>query len=198
MWQINDASYDCWSVAFSLQVRKVPKKEIDQRVHEVAKILEIEYLLDRKASDLSGGQKQPERKGNSENLTLVEVVVEAKELLGADLVQVYDIGTRFMIDSDWIVPMQSFMDQDTCEINLEPNIASYYTVEDTLYSMPFNSSTPILYYNKDMFQAAGIEKAPATFQEITQIADVLTSKGGASEVLSMSIYGWFFEQFLCK
>lgn len=53
------------NIAFSLQVRKVPKKEIDQKVHEVAKILEIEHLLDRKASALSGGQKQRVAIGNA-------------------------------------------------------------------------------------------------------------------------------------
>ncbi len=118
--------------------------------------------------------------------------------MGADLVQVYDIGTRFMIDSDWIIPMQNFMDKDEYDINLETNIAAYYTVDDTLYSMPFNSSTPILYYNADMFEAAGITEIPTTFNEILEISDDLQTKGGASEVLSMGIYGWFFEQFLCK
>lgn len=53
------------NIAFSLQVRRVPKKEIDKRVHEVAGILEIEHLLDRKASDLSGGQKQRVAIGNA-------------------------------------------------------------------------------------------------------------------------------------
>lgn len=53
------------NIAFSLQVRKVPKKEIDQRVHEVAEILEIEHLLNRRASDLSGGQKQRVAIGNA-------------------------------------------------------------------------------------------------------------------------------------
>ena len=53
------------NIAFSLQVRKVPKKEIDKKVHEVAKILEIEHLLDRKASALSGGQKQRVAIGNA-------------------------------------------------------------------------------------------------------------------------------------
>ena len=78
--------------------------------------------------------------------------------MGADLVQVYDIGTRFMIDSGWIVPMQDLVDADGFDLSvIEPNIAAYYTVGDTLYSMPFNSSTPILYYNKDMFEAAGVE-----------------------------------------
>lgn len=46
------------NIAYSLKIRKIPKKEIDQRVREVARILEIESLLDRKTAALSGGQKQ--------------------------------------------------------------------------------------------------------------------------------------------
>lgn len=119
--------------------------------------------------------------------------------MGADLVQIYEIGTRFMIDSGWVIPMQDLMEADGYDISgLEPNIAAYYTVDDTLYSMPFNSSTPILYYNKDMFDAAGITEVPDSLEEIDAIASDLTSKGGAGEAISMGIYGWFFEQFLCK
>lgn len=119
--------------------------------------------------------------------------------MGADLVQIYDIGTRFMMDSGWIVPMQELADADP-DFDLtaiEPNIAAYYTVGDTLYSMPFNSSTPILYYNKDMFEVAGIEEAPASFEEIKAAGDKLKA-AGVEEVMSLSIYGWFFEQFICK
>ena len=46
------------NIAYSLKIRKVPKKEIDQKVRQVAKILEIDSLLDRKPVALSGGQKQ--------------------------------------------------------------------------------------------------------------------------------------------
>ena len=119
--------------------------------------------------------------------------------MGADLVQVYDIGTRFMIDSGWIVPMQDLIDADGYDASaIEPNIAAYYTVDNTLYSMPFNSSTPILYYNKDMFAAAGLENAPTSFAEIGTMGEALSTKGGAKEVISLGIYGWFFEQFLGK
>lgn len=119
--------------------------------------------------------------------------------MGADLVQIYDIGTRFMIDSGWVVPMQDLIDQDGWDSSqLEPNIAAYYTVGDTLYSMPFNSSTPILYYNKDMFSKAGITEVPDSLPGIAAIADALMTKGGAGEPISLGIYGWFFEQFTCK
>lgn len=118
--------------------------------------------------------------------------------MGADLVQIYDIGTRFMIDSGWIVPMQELMDAAGFDSSvIEPNIAAYYTVDDTLYSMPFNSSTPLLYYNKDMFEEAGIDTVPTTFEEISEAGDKLT-ESGVDEVISLGIYGWFFEQFTCK
>jgi multiple sugar transport system ATP-binding protein len=46
------------NMAFGLKLRKVPKKQIQERVTEAAKILDIEHLLDRKPKALSGGQRQ--------------------------------------------------------------------------------------------------------------------------------------------
>jgi multiple sugar transport system ATP-binding protein len=45
-------------MAFGLKLRKTPKADIDKRVHEAARILDIEHLLDRKPKALSGGQRQ--------------------------------------------------------------------------------------------------------------------------------------------
>lgn len=118
--------------------------------------------------------------------------------MGADLVQVYEIGTRFMIESGWIVPMQSMVNADEYDTSvLESNLAAYYTINDMLYSMPFNSSTPLMYYNKDMFDATGITEIPDSLESIAQIGDKLLDSG-AQEVMSLGIYGWFFEQFIGK
>lgn len=46
------------NMAFGLKIRKLPKEEIDKRVKDAAKILEIEQYLDRKPKALSGGQRQ--------------------------------------------------------------------------------------------------------------------------------------------
>ena len=46
------------NMAFGLKLRKVPKDEIDRKVREAAKILDLEKLLDRKPKALSGGQRQ--------------------------------------------------------------------------------------------------------------------------------------------
>nr|WP_317349704.1 ABC transporter substrate-binding protein [uncultured Blautia sp.] len=119
--------------------------------------------------------------------------------MGADLVQVYEIGTRFMIDSGWIVPIQDMIDGDSYDVSqIEPNLAAYYTIDNELYSMPFNSSTPILYYNKDMFEKAGISEVPDSLEGIGEIGQQLLDKGGAGEAMSMGIYGWFFEQLISK
>lgn len=46
------------NMAFGLELRKIPKDEIDRRVREAAKVLDIEHLLKRKPRALSGGQRQ--------------------------------------------------------------------------------------------------------------------------------------------
>jgi sn-glycerol 3-phosphate transport system substrate-binding protein len=119
------------------------------------------------------------------------------------VVQLFDLGTRLMYDLDVIVPMQTLIDKEKFDISdIEPNIMGYYSVGGKLYSMPFNTSNPILYYNKDAFKAAGLDpnKPPRTFAEVKDYAAKLTKKGADGKVsqygYSMAIYGWFFEQLL--
>ena len=53
------------NIAFSLQVRKVPKKEINEKVHKVAGLLGLENLLKQRPKNLSGGQRQRVAIGNA-------------------------------------------------------------------------------------------------------------------------------------
>lgn len=118
------------------------------------------------------------------------------------IIQLYDIGTRLMVDLDVAQPVQDYIDAEGYDVSdLETNVLAYYTVNGKQYSMPFNSSTPILYYNKDMFAAAGLdpEKPPSTFAEFTEAARALThtnADGSTTYGGAFAIYGWFFEQFL--
>ena len=122
---------------------------------------------------------------------------------GPDIMQSYDLGTRYMIDSGFNEPVQDFITSDKWDIKqIDSNIAAYYTVNGTLYSMPFNSSTPLLYYNKDIFKAAGITEAPKTFAEIVSLAPKLTKKDASGNytqnAIGMYVYGWFLDQSLSK
>ncbi|MGG0381702.1 ABC transporter substrate-binding protein [Priestia filamentosa] len=118
------------------------------------------------------------------------------------LVQSSEITTKYMIDSGKITPVQEWIDKDNYDTSqLEEAITNYYTVDDKMYSMPFNSSTPVLIYNKDAFKEAGLdpEKAPRTYSELQKAAKALTKKEGNSTKqygFSMLNYGWFFEELL--
>jgi sn-glycerol 3-phosphate transport system substrate-binding protein len=119
---------------------------------------------------------------------------------GPSLVQMYEIGSRFMIDSKTITPMQNFIDADKFDLSqLEPNITGYYTLNGKLNSMPFNTSNPILYYNKDLFKAAGLDpnQPPKTFEDFQKAADAITKSGKATGG-NFAIYGWFVEQFFAN
>ena len=119
------------------------------------------------------------------------------------LVQVYDIGQAYMRDSGQIVPMQAFVDRDKFDTkDFEPAVINYYKYQDRLQSMPFNSSSAILYYSKDAFREVGLdpERPPTTFTEVADAAKKLTKKDASGQTTRFgfgpSIYGWLFEQLM--
>lgn len=122
---------------------------------------------------------------------------------GPDIMQSYELGTRYLIDSGFTDTVQDYAEKDNWDLKqIDSNIAAYYTVGGKLHSMPFNSSTPILYYNKDIFKKAGITKAPKTFSEITNLAPKLMKKDASGNVtqsaIGMFVYGWWLDESLNK
>jgi len=126
-------------------------------------------------------------------------------LAGGDLpniVQIYDIGTQRMIDTKRILPVQDFLDKEKSDIaaDLEPAVASYYTVNGKLYSMPFNSSAPVMYYDKNAFKEVGLdpEKPPTTYDELFEAAKKLVKKDASGKIIrsgvDFTLYGWILEQ----
>lgn len=116
------------------------------------------------------------------------------------IVQVFDIGTKYMSQSGFITPMQKFIDEHDFDVsNIVKPIRSYYTIDDKLYSMPFNSSNAIMYYNKDMFKKAGLDPndPPSTFGEMKKAAQQIKSKTGHYG-FTMATIGWFFEQLMAN
>jgi sn-glycerol 3-phosphate transport system substrate-binding protein len=121
------------------------------------------------------------------------------------VVQIYDIGTQRMIDSGRIKPVQDFVEKDNQQAlvaDLEPAVASYYTVNGKLYSMPFNSSAPVMYYDKNAFKEVGLDpdKPPQTYDEVYAAAQKLVTKDASGKIIrsgvDFTLYGWILEQEL--
>ncbi|WP_159591593.1 sn-glycerol-3-phosphate ABC transporter substrate-binding protein UgpB [Chelativorans xinjiangense] len=102
------------------------------------------------------------------------------------IVQVYEVGTGTMMAAEGAVyPVYKLMQDAGAEFDPAaylPAVVGYYADTDgNMLSMPFNSSTPILYYNKDVFEKAGLdpEKAPETWAEVEEISKKIMESGAA-------------------
>ncbi|SLN71242.1 sn-glycerol-3-phosphate-binding periplasmic protein UgpB precursor [Falsiruegeria litorea R37] len=122
----------------------------------------------------------PVYKGNyTETMTAAIAAFRAKE--HPQIVQVFEVGTATMMAAKGaIVPVEQMMKDAGEPFDGDaflPAVVSYYqTPEGELLSMPFNSSTPVLWYNKDALDAAGA-KVPETWGEVKETAQKLVDNG---------------------
>jgi sn-glycerol 3-phosphate transport system substrate-binding protein len=111
------------------------------------------------------------------------------------IVQVFDVGTQTMLLSGAIMPVFQLMKDQGITVDwpdfIQP-VLSYYSKAGRLYSMPFNSSTPILYYNKDAFQKAGLspERPPITWKEVGEFSKRIIGAGAAKCGFSTGWPSW--------
>ena len=110
------------------------------------------------------------------------------------IIQVYEVGTQTMLDSEAIVPVYEIAEGKIDFGSVIQPILNYYSIEGNLYSMPFNSSTAMLYYNKDAFAAAGIENAPETWSDIEEMGLQIIDSDAANHGLSFGWPAWILEQ----
>jgi sn-glycerol 3-phosphate transport system substrate-binding protein len=113
------------------------------------------------------------------------------------IVQVFEVGTQTMLDSGAIIPVTEMVKPG--EIDFDDYIApilNYYKVGGKLYSMPFNSSTAIIYYNKEVFQKAGLDpsKPPATFKDVEEMGRKIVASGAARAAITFGWPSWMLEQ----
>lgn len=119
-----------------------------------------------------------------------------------DLVQIEDTALQQMIDTQSVLPAQACVKADKYDTSDHvQRVLDYYTVEGTLWPMPFNVSNPIFFYNKKAFTKAGLDpdKPPTTLEEITAAAEKLKSTGAVSKAgFGLKTDPWYLEQWLAK
>jgi sn-glycerol 3-phosphate transport system substrate-binding protein len=102
------------------------------------------------------------------------------------IVQMFEVGTGTLMAAGRAVkPLYELLAETGVQIDISdyvPSVRGYYALPDgRQMSMPFNSSTPVMFYNKDLFQRAGLdpEKAPETWPQLIEATRKLKAAGVA-------------------
>jgi sn-glycerol 3-phosphate transport system substrate-binding protein len=141
--------------------------------------------VDQIAADFNKSQSdytvKPVYKGNyTETMTAAIAAFRANQ--PPHVVQVFEVGTATMMAAKGaIYPVFQMMAD--AGVAYDPNaylpaVKSYYTdTQGNLLSLPFNSSSPVLWYNKDMLAKAGVATVPTTWDEMFAAADKIRASG---------------------
>ena len=152
-------------------------------------------MVDKFASDFNASQSDYKinavYKGNyTETMTTTIAAFRAKKQ--PHIVQVFEVGTATMMAAEGkgaIYPVYKLMSDSGESFDQSaylPAVISYYTTTDgKLLSLPFNSSTPVLWYNKTKLEELGIE-VPITWEEL----EVAAEKAKAAGVAAPLSFGW--------
>lgn len=137
---------------------------------------------------------KPLRKGSYPE-TLTAAIAAYRQKNPPHIVQVFEVGTQTMMLSGAVLPVYQLLAEQGFKIDWKEFIApvvGYYSKDGNLYSMPFNSSTPILYYNKDAFAKAGLDptKPPQTWKQVEEYSRKLIGSGAAKCGFSTGWPSW--------
>jgi sn-glycerol 3-phosphate transport system substrate-binding protein len=110
------------------------------------------------------------------------------------ILQAFEVGTQTMMLSGAIYPVYELMADSGYKIDwsqyLQPVLSYYMNADGNLMSMPFNSSTPVMYYNLDMFKKAGLQPLskdkPVSWDELGDITAKLVKSGATGGLVT----GW--------
>jgi sn-glycerol 3-phosphate transport system substrate-binding protein len=148
---------------------------------------ELGRQLEKLAADFNASQSEyrivPGYKGNYTE-TVTAAIFAFRSRSQPAIVQVSEIATATMMAAKGATyPVFELMRDESEAFSPSaylPAVSGYYTdVDGNMLSFPFNASTPILYYNKNMFRAAGLdpEIAPKTWPEVGAAAKRLRASG---------------------
>ncbi|MCJ2542838.1 extracellular solute-binding protein [Thermostichus vulcanus] len=122
------------------------------------------------------------------------------------VVQWFEVGTQRARDFGYFKSIADALG-DRTEVNgipvdfddfIEP-VVSYYTLDGKFTSMPWNSSSPILYSNTAILEKAGIDTPPATWQEVEAACEKIMALPDAPQgCITWPNHGWFYEQWMAQ
>jgi sn-glycerol 3-phosphate transport system substrate-binding protein len=76
---------------------------------------------------------------------------------------------------------------------------NYYTLDGELTSMPWNTSSAIMFTNRDLMEAGGVDTIPETWQELQEACDtIMASDAAPQNCVTWPNHGWFTEQTVAQ
>jgi len=191
----------------------VPIAQAQEEIPEDAVVIDFwhafgggrKLLIERMVADYNythpGTFVRVEFKGSYRD-TLNAAILAAQQGNAPHIVQIFEIGSQLALDTGIFAPLEDAAQNSPVwqpEDYIE-GVANYYNIDGKFNSMPWNSSNPILYYNKDMFREAGLdpEAPPETFEEMLDACDKIVSSGTAKNCISWPLHSWLFEEWMAS
>lgn len=110
-----------------------------------------------------------------------------------DVIWVKDMGAMLqMADKEQLLPIDDFIARDNLDLSIYKGAAEQLMYNDKAYALPYRNDWYVLYYNKDLFDAAGVEypSNDMTWKEYYELAAKMTSGEGSSKVYGSHNHTW--------
>ncbi len=139
-----------------------------------------------------------ERKGSYRE-TLDAAVLAARQGNPPHLVQLFEVGSQLAVDSGIFEPIGNVGGGIDLGDYIEP-VINYYTIDGAVNSIPFNSSSPVVYINKDLLEQAGLDRdfVPETYSDVLEACEQIVASGIEAKCIGFNLHSWFFEQWMAE
>ena len=143
----------------------------------------------------------PTYKGNYEE-TLTATIAAFRAGEQPNIVQVFEAGAATLMGAEGaVIPVEDLLNQNGVEFNIEEYISGirYFYADETgkMVGMPFNSSTPILYYNVEALEKAGVTP-PKTWEEFAEVTAPALKEAGYVPAAQSHLPWIFTENFFSR
>ena len=158
------------------------------------RIDEFNTMLTEEGRDF---QVAGERQGSYRE-ALEAAVLAARQGEPPHLVQLFEVGSQLAVDSGIFEPIGNLGGIEA-DSYIE-SVINYYTIGGEVNSIPFNSSSPILYGNVQLMEEAGLDPSamPETYGELLEACATLEEAGVDAACITFPLHSWFFEQWMAE
>lgn len=164
---------------------------------------EVQKLADQFMAEHPGVVVNIQAESDDYGTVFDSALLAASQGNAPHVVQVEDTLSQLAIDSTFFVKLSDYAsdEQKTQVSDILPVIRNYYNLDTgEFWGVPWNSSNPLLYYNREVFEQAGLDPdaPPTTFAEMLTACEAIMNANieGLTACANWPLTSWFTEQWL--